>query len=327
MNVKRIDLAALRDECVNPIHVFICCASYEQRCLSVAANLPVESVQTALILENMDLARYVDANAQILRTRFGEKAVPVPIDSTSPLQTADAIHRALVSYPANEATTYLVDVTTFTHEALLILLKLLAINAKNEDSIQIAYASALCYGGDERAKVEDRWLSKGVEEVRTVLGYAGEHFPSNKTHLIVLVGYEHERASKLIEIIEPHSIALGYGKSGTETAEKNREANEHFLRLVQKTTIGCENVKIFEIFCDDPIRTRDAIVNVAQEALPSNILLAPMNNKLTTIGAALAARTHDEIQICYAQASLYNYMNYSQPGSTCYLLDIPECFQ
>ena len=327
MNLKRIALNALSGEFAKPIDVFICCASYEERSLSVATNLARQSVQSALIMENVDLARYVDENAQKLCDIFGTRSLRVPISSVSPLETADGIGEALAKRRESNPLHYLLDITTFTHEGLLILLKLLAVHAQTGDTIQIAYTSAFCYGGPEDTKVGDRWLSKGVAEVRTVLGYPGKHSPSNKTHLIVLVGYEHERASKLIEIIEPHSIALGYGRSGTETAEKNKEANEYFLQLVQKTTIGCDNVETFEIFCDDPLRTRDAITNMVQTALSSNILLAPMNNKLTTIGAALATRQHEEIQMCYAQASLYNYANYSQPGTTCYLFDIPELFQ
>ena len=327
MHPKRIDLSALSGEFSKPIDVFICCASYEERSLSVADNLPLTSVRTAFVLENMDLARHVDENAQKLRDLFGAKAKDVPISSVSPLEIADGIIGALNKRTRSAHEHYLVDITTFTHEGLLILLKLLAMTVRTEDTVQIVYASALCYGGGEDTKVGDRWLSKGVEEVRTVLGYPGKHFPSNKTHLIVLVGYEHERASKLIEIIEPHSIALGYGKSGSETAEKNKDANEYFLRLVQKTTIGCDNVETFEIFCDNPLSTRDAITSMVQKASSSNILLAPMNNKLTTLGAALAAREREEIQICYARASLYNYVNYSKPGNICYLMEISELFR
>lgn len=326
MNPKRIVLDALSDEISKQIDVFICCASYEERCLSVGYKLPKTSVGTAFVLENMDLARHIDANAHRLRDLFGDKAVLVPISSVSPLEIADGVYEALNKRTRSVPEHYLIDITTFTHEGLLIFLKVLAKTIRTEDTVQFVYTSALYYGGGEDTKVGDRWLSKGVVEVRTVLGYPGKHFPSNKTHLIVLVGYEHERASKLIEIIEPHSIALGYGKPGSETAEKHKEANEYFLRLVQKTTIGCDNIETFEIFCDDPFRTRDVITSIVQKVSSTNILLAPMNNKLTTIGAALAANKCEEIQMCYAQASLYNYLNYSKPSNTCYLMEIPDLF-
>lgn len=326
MNPKRIKLDALSGEIVKPIDVFICCASYEERCLSIASNLPQNSVGTAFVLENMDLARYIDTNTKRLCDLFDKKPVHVPISSISPLEIADGVSGALRKRVRSASEHYFIDITTFTHEGLLILLKVLAKIIRAEDTVQIAYTTASYYGGGENENVGDRWLSKGVVEVRTVLGYPGKHFPSNKTHLIVLVGYEHERASKLIEIIEPHSIALGYGKSGSETTEKNKDANKYFLQLVQKTTIGCKNVEAFEISCNDPLNTREAITRMVKKASSANILLAPMNNKLTTIASALAAKKREEIQICYAQASLYNYLNYSIPGNTCYLMEIPGLF-
>jgi len=324
MKPKRLALAAISSELSSPVDVFICCASYEDRSLSVATNIAQDLVATALVMENVNLRRYVHANAKRLLALFGNKGTIVPISSSSPLTIADGISNALRKRPTGKPQRYLIDITTFTHEGLLILLRLLEIHGQPGDSIKLVYSSASFYGGTEDADVGSRWLSKGVEEVRTVLGYAGKHLPSRKTHLILLVGYEHERATRLIDIIEPHRLSLGYGLSGSETAEKNQDANKYFLQLVQRATLSCREVHTFQIACDDPHLTRNEIIRIVSRKPEFNISLAPMNNKLSTIGAALAARQNQEIQICYAEATLYNYANYSQPGSTCYLLDMPE---
>lgn len=44
-----------------------------------------------------------------------------------------------------------------------------------------------------------------------------------------------------------------------------------------------------------------------------NLVVAPMNSKISTLGAALAARVNPDIQLCYAPAVTYNFENYSKP--------------
>src|SRR5208337_3388367 len=183
-----------------------------------------------------------------------------------------------------------------------------------------AYANASEYSvGDD---IRHKWLSRGIGEVRSVLGYPGNIVLSRKTHLMLIVGYEHERAAGLIDSIEPNSIALGYGRSGSATTEKNKDANEHYMNLVKQMATSFSEISLFEIPCDDPQGTRDKLREQINKAGDVNILIAPMNNKLSTIGAAWAAFENRDVQICYARALSYNYGGYSMPGSHCYLLDM-----
>lgn len=46
-----------------------------------------------------------------------------------------------------------------------------------------------------------------------------------------------------------------------------------------------------------------------------------MNNKMSTVGVALAAMQNENVQICYAPAVIYNESNYSLPGKDCYIFD------
>ena len=66
----------------------------------------------------------------------------------------------------------------------------------------------------------EKWLSKGVKEIRSVLGFPGEILPSRKNHLIVLTGYEYERAKTIIDILQPYSLALGFGEASNVNADK-----------------------------------------------------------------------------------------------------------
>ncbi len=317
--VKKCKLTNLLDNLQSEIDVFICCASFEDRCRSVANIIEPELIKHALIAENKNLSHYVGENAKALRSLFGSRVEDVPIDSTNPLLTADNLDSALKSISTDSPLHYLVDITTFTHESLLILFKLLRLHKKPEDKVTFVYTGASDYSTTE--ETEDKWLSKGVGDIRSILGYPGEVLPSKKDQLIILVGYEYQRASKLIESFEPDKISLGYGKAGSETVEKHPEANLHFKKLVDKVATTYGTIGNFEFPCNEPMDAKRAILECIRATPNHNHIVTPMNTKLSTIGCALAAIEDETIQLCYAQALQYNYRSYSSPGDTCYLLD------
>jgi hypothetical protein len=188
---------------------------------------------------------------------------------------------------------------------------------KKKDEIYLLYVSAADYSiGDNK---EDKWLSKGVAEVRTVLGYTGDITPSKKMHLIVLVGFEYQRASRLIEILEPSCLSLGHGVVQSATDEKHIAAQEFFYDLLSKMMMRHGTVDKFEFYCNDPEESKKSILVQSSKYSDHNVIIAPMNTKLSTVGAALASFENSEIQVCYAQADYYNYHKYSLPGNSCYM--------
>ena len=154
----------------------------------------------------------------------------------------------------------------------------------------------------------------------TVLPCPGELLPSRKIHLIVLVGFETERARALVEAYEPSLITLGYGTEGTSTSKKNFIANELFHKRMMALF---PTSKSFNFAADSFSETAIAL-NAEVAAQPGyNVVIAPLNTKLSTIGCALAANSNQEIQLCYAQAELYNFENYSLPSDSFHLFSIP----
>ena len=70
---------------------------------------------------------------------------------------------------------FVIDATTFTRESLLILVRFLKQSLKTSDSVQFLYAPAKEYSIG--TQYEDKWLSRGIREVRSVLGYPGDFLP------------------------------------------------------------------------------------------------------------------------------------------------------
>jgi hypothetical protein len=302
--------------------IVLCNASYEGRCLSVALQVRTDELEVALVGVNDNLRTHVGENAEKLRALFGSAAQMVVTDSTQPLITADAWMAALRKIAGQQPRHFLCDITTFTHESLLILLKLLGMHMREGDSCLFAYSGAAEY--DSPRKGHEKWLSKGVQDVRTVLGYPGVIRPSQRTHLIILVGYEHERATRLIQVFEPNRVSLGKSGDGTSTDEKHQASNEKFHQLASEMAKRYAPVETFEFPCNDPWGAQAAVLTQASRFKDYNVVVAPMNTKISTVGCALAASANESIQLCYAQPIRYNYAHYSTPGESCYLFTVPE---
>lgn len=297
------------------VDLFVCSASFEARCRSIADHIDATQVAKVLIAENQNHRRLHSDHPMYLRDRFGQKAAPVRLDTSKPLITADSLGSAFVE-TAKPGQDVLIDITTFTHEAVLILFRL-AREILADCRVQYAYATASDYSTKDPPK--RKWLSKGVTEVRSVLGYPGMHLPSRRLHLIVLVGFEHERVAELIRRYEPSAISLGYAESRAPDAMGHHEAAYYGLQTL-KAMYG--DAGVFKFPCYDSVGTCRAIIDELERVGPDfNVVIAPMNTKVSTVGAALAAIKNESIQLCYAQAVVYNYLHYSLPGEFCYIFE------
>ena len=204
---------------------------------------------------------------------------------------------------------------------LLILIKIIRQLLRGRDGItmQFAYTGAKDYSVGE--KHQDKWLTKGVGEIRSVLGYSGIVIPSRKIHLIVLLGFESERAMKLIDAYEPSVTSVGLGEAKDSISKHHHKVNLGFYNAL-KEVYG--NSHEFQFSCVDPLSTMRTVQEQVEKFPDHNVVLAPMNNKISTIGVALSAIANESIQICYAHANQYNYEGYSTPGEWCYFFDLPE---
>src|SRR4051812_28436474 len=94
MNIKRVQLGSLANYFVSDIDLFICSASYEMRCRSVADRLPRAKVRRALIAETEHRHRYFSENGEYLRSLFASH-IPATLDGADPVATADALWTGL----------------------------------------------------------------------------------------------------------------------------------------------------------------------------------------------------------------------------------------
>jgi hypothetical protein len=173
--------------------------------------------------------------------------------------------------------------------------------------------------------VEHVWLTRGVAQIRSVLGYPGRLSPSKKLHLIVIVGFEHERVAAVIEQFEPARLTLICGDPEKSVSSSHYEVNRHFFQkvkaFVERTQSTQTAVDTCYISCVDPFEARDTVLKCASIDNGYNVVVCPMNTKTSTVGAGMAAIYDERIQIAYARAIEYNEEGYSSPSSMATVFD------
>ena len=306
-------LASLDGSFQEPVDLFICSASFERRCLSIAEHLDESRIGHVLIAHNQRFRDVVDANLQFLQERFLGKESTLVVDSADPVLTANNVVESIREQGRKSTQRVLIDITAFTHETLLILLRVCSYEFDESSVVDFLYAPASEYSiGDEPG---DKWLSKGISEVRSVIGYPGAFAPSRDTHLIVLAGFEDYRALSLIQELEPSLVSIGYGDRSEVGTGPHQVTNETKVERI-RSVLG--SVEDFIFSCYDALSAEKTIRKIVREHVQYNTIVAPMNTKISTLGAARVALRDESIQICYAQADIYNYRKYSRPGDDYY---------
>ena len=291
-------------------------ASFEARCLQIASCLTPNRIDRVHILVNRSFAPQIAENCKKLEKLFGSRAKQVHLQNSDPVASADALVEAVVRC-AGARKRILVDITTMTHEHLLILLRVLNDLVPSTCHVELAYAGAEEYSVG--AKYMDKWLSHGVRQIRSVLGYPGEHRPSKGLHFIGLMGFEASRMSKIIDVYEPSLISLGYCHQTTSTNPEHAQANRHFHRII---TDHYPNVSIFEFSAKDLWATQTILQNVVDAHSGYNSVVVPLNTKISTVAAGLVALANRRIQLVYAEADSYNFNAYSLPGKKFYFFGL-----
>lgn len=293
---------------------FICFVSFEARCLSIPRMIDQDKIVKTWILRNnygrtaeTNQGNY-DAIKDILRNKE-----EIGFSLKRPDKIADIIYVLMKELKQLQIENIVIDISTFTHEILLILIKALYVSQNNFKNILFLYNGADRYS---------EWLSKGCKDIRNVVGYPGYWNPAYKYHLIVLSGFEQERITGLVEILEPDSLSLGVCNDSTNDNHNNTilqykerfdewACTLHVLKEYERFDFSCINI-------EETIRNIEKIINSNSEM---NYILAPLNTKLSTVAAGIVALKNENIQLCYPIPEAYN-IEYALPSENVTIVDL-----
>lgn len=309
----KISIKELKAVVNAPIELFICMASFETRCGSILSEIH-EVCKRVIVLRNSQCGKLAEDNFERMLS-IAREATGLTLDLDEPMSTARSLLSLIEHLDPRNSGSVFVDVTTFTHEQLLILFRIFSV-LPIEREVIFGYTGADRYSTN--TDKNEAWLSKGVSQVRSVLGFPGKLLPSRRLHLVLLVGFEHERAKAVIEAFEPSVLTLGLGQRDQSISPSHYESNclffEDVKKFVARRAVLGSSVRLFSFSCVDPQKACDAVLEEIKQVPGYNTVICPMNTKLSTLGAALAATESPDIQLCYSRAIEYNEHGYSTPS-------------
>ena len=320
-----IDLSQIRD-LITKKTVFVGCVSFEERSISAINYLECDSVEKAYVFY---CSQFLDNNGvgerlEMLKSTLCNCLETNAFSIDKPIDTVRLINMVISKIVDKGTRELVIDVTTFTHELLLMITKAVYEHRSGFESIRFLYVSADDYSVGDAP--QNKWLSKGCHDVRNVIGYLGNMRPTAKTCLVLLVGFEHERAAKLIEFLEPECIELGNGIDSTN--DNHIPTINHFKTEFDKLFSGlsCSRKSKFDFSCKDIVTAAKGIMGTVRRNMHSNIIIVPLNTKLSTISTALVALKYPDIQVAYAVTEAYNTEKYSIPGDKVTVIDMKKLF-
>lgn len=293
-------------------YAYVCAASYEARTITAATFVGRKPPAKAYVFHAVDCCPEIDRSVMRLQKLF-EGCELCETWLRDPVSTARNIGEFVELIVRSGVKEVLIDITTFTHEQLLILLKILWLKKLYFTKIICVYVHSREYacGYKEREK----WLSKGCREIRSVIGYPGMMLPGQPMVLMVLAGFEYERAVALITQMEPDLLKVGIGRAADIESEWHKSTIEVFERLLQDFCAFRDNVEKFEFKSYDMDEAGEILKREVQKVSQEcNLVVVPMNTKLSTLALARLAMDDPRMQVCYAQPDEYNINAYSLPG-------------
>lgn len=305
--VTQCSLAELLGRLPQPLDYLMASASYEERAYGVTQQLRDGVRGRCYVCYNGNHSSYLHNSVQRFKLLVPHAELVV-LDSDRPVETFNTLRTVVDSISKSGPCHLGIDVTCFTREATSILLFMLCRGLPKGSVVTLFYQKAKTYGRSRRGG----WLTEGCREVRTILGYAGAVKLGSRTHLVVLPGFEYERAQEIVDAVQPDRISLGHSTAEESISTTLSHDHDAFLQRLAGLYLG-PSFDPFEFSCVDPFRTRHSVLKVIRASSDMNVVVACLNTKPAMVGVCLAAMENPKVQIVYAQPVGYNTTDYSEP--------------
>ncbi len=296
-----------------PDDLFICCASFEERCASGAVKLaPSFRVRYSIIfvIEESFYSKEVSAQLVKLQSELSHHTSEgLYIIRCQRDNAADAIGQVKNIWqrvkPKDADEPYItLDISGFTKIYLLQLLHFLVA----EQNLGIP---RIIHTTQEYAPTR---LTRGVEQITTVPNFFGTISYEKQTLLLLMLGFEPERCLSVWKHFNPvRTIAL--------ISNPPRDSQANYLEYAENsnaTLLSQPNVERRDIPPDDPYGVRQSLEAIYHEVRDTyNVVIGPFGTKPQTVGVFLFCLEHPKVQVVYSFPTSYtrSYIM-RQPGAT-----------
>ena len=295
-----------------PDDLFICCTSFEDRCLSAITRMGVNyrvRFSVIFVIDEKHHQNLVDTNLSKIQSMLAKKTSDSifvircqrgdPMDGM--IQLKNIWKR--ISPKDSEDPFVTVDISGFTKVYMLGLLHFLV--AEMNMGLPRMVHTSQTYAPSR--------LTQGVEQITTIPNFFGSISMEKETLLVLFLGFEPERATSVWKNFNPQrTIAF---------ITAPREGNEEYRRYAEKNNaqlLAQPGVEVRQAAADNPFAVRNVLENISEETKGVyNIIIGPFGTKPQAVGTFLYWLEHPKVQIVYSFPVEYtkSYLK-RRPGQT-----------
>ena len=255
--------------------LFICCASFEERCLSSTATMGIDFLTkfaVVFVVEEPLYKKQVEHNMFRLQTELRKKATEgifvISCQRGNPLeginQMEDVLRQCKLNTDGGPFIT--VDISGFTKIYLLELLHYLVTDKK--------------LGIPRLLHTTQRYLptklTRGIEQITTIPNFFGSPSLEKETVLVLFLGFEPERALAVWKQYNPaRTIAL--------ITNPPRKGNPDYLKYAKQNNadlISQPSVEVRDVTADNPQDVKAVLEAIHEETKDShNMVIGPFGTQ------------------------------------------------
>jgi len=303
-----------------PDGLFICCASFEDRCISSVSKMGTDFRTSFAVIFAIEESLYksqVDTNLFKLQSELGKRtAEGVFIISCQKENPVEGIAQLKNIWqrckPKNSEEPFItIDISGFTKIYLLQLLYYLVIELNL--GIPRMLHTTQTYLPTK--------LTRGVEQITTVPNFFGSPSLEKQTILVLFLGFEPERSNAVWKHFNPQkTIAL--------VTNPPRYGNLDYLKYAQKNNsylLSQPSVEVRDVPADNPYAVKNVLETIYYDTRSSfNMVIGPFGTKPQSVGVFLFYLEHPTVQVIYSFPVKYTraYLQ-RKPGPTLLLPRAP----
>ncbi|MBL7128262.1 MAG: hypothetical protein ISS16_04675 [Ignavibacteria bacterium] len=269
--------------------LFITMLGLEERALGFFQKLDKPIIDNYLLLINNEYKKDKRVLKNLSLTEKYLKGIQKTIIETSyfdSLELVKNLNKYLQKNYINlKDSKIFLDISTFNRQNLLVLLYLLR---KKYGVSKLTFYYTI-------PKYTNKEISKYAQNVSNIPFFSGVQSVDKNKLLILLVGFEFDRALYIWKKVEPSKTIIAIGDEPTD--RKFLEINREIVSSL-KNHFEAEEVNVS---AKDPYKAKQDIEKSIKKNIQDyNIFISPMNTKLQTLGLYFAWEANPEIQILYS---------------------------
>ena len=296
-----------------PDDLFVCCASFEERCVSSTLRARVDfrtRFAVIFLIEESLYKKQVETNLFRLQSELGKRATEGIFvircrrdDPTEGIAQLRNIWEQCKPRDYDESF-ITIDISGFTKIYLLELLHYFVVE--------------LNLGVPRLLHTTQRYLptrlTRGVQQITTIPNYFGSIAFEKKNVLVLFLGFEAERSLAVWKHFNPaRTIALITNPPRYGNLDYLKYARENNSSLLSQSSVETENVP-----SDNPYAVKNVLEDIYNDTKGSfNMVIGPFGTKPQTVGVFLFCLEHSKAQVVYSFPVNYtkSYLR-RKPGST-----------